>query len=237
MKKFFFIIIIFSTSFYLSIELIGDKLIKNKLEQNISIALNRDVSIDKLNIDYLIGEADITGVTLLNKKFEGYLAQIESIKLNLDTFSLYTDNIIINNVVIENIKLNYYFNFSDQIISDNVRSLERDLKNKNSTSQSNKYFNIKNLDAKNISLSMISPDLEFSKTLRLDDLNFNNIGNTSKSKNYKDILKDFFNTTAEYVRQKVLSENFFDKLEKLNPKQIENKIKDKLKDKLKKLIK
>ena len=55
MKKFFLIIIIFSTSFYLSIELIGDKLIKNKLEQNISIALNRDVSIDKLNIDYLIG--------------------------------------------------------------------------------------------------------------------------------------------------------------------------------------
>lgn len=237
MKKFFLIIIIFSTSFYLSIELIGDKLIKNKLEQNISTALNRDVSIDKLNIDYLIGEADITGVTLLNKKFEGYLAQIESIKLNLDTFSLYTDNIIINNVVIENVKLNYYFNFSDQIISDNVRSLERDLENKNSTSQSNKYFNIKNLDAKNISLSMISPDLEFSKTLRLDDLNFNNIGNTSKSKNYKDILKDFFNTTAEYVRQKVLSENFFDKLEKLNPKQIENKVKDKLKDKLKKLIK
>ena len=44
--------------------------------------------------------------------------------------------------------MNYYFNFSDQIISDNVRSLERDLKNKNSTSQSNKYFNIKNLDAK-----------------------------------------------------------------------------------------
>ena len=173
----------------------------------------------------------------MNKKFEGYLAQIESIKLNLDTFSLYTDNIIINNVVIENIKLNYYFNFSDQIISDNVRSLERDLKNKNSTSQSNKYFNIKNLDAKNISLSMISPDLEFSKTLRLDDLNFNNIGNTSKSKNYKEILKEFFNTTAEYVRQKVLSENFFDTLEKLNPKQIENKVKDKLKDKLKKLIK
>ena len=112
MKKFFLIIIIFSTSFYLSIELIGDKLIKNKLEQNISIALNRDVSIDKLNIDYLIGEADITGVTLLNKKFEGYLARIDSIKLNLETFSLYTDNIIINNVVIENIKLNYYFNFS-----------------------------------------------------------------------------------------------------------------------------
>jgi len=237
MKKFLFILIIFSFSFYLSIEFIGDRIIKNKLEENISSTLNRNVSIDKLNIGYLSGEADITGVTLLNKKFEGYLARIDSVKLNLDTFSLYTDNIIINNVVIESIKLNYYFNFSDQIISDNVRSLEQDLKNKNSASRSNKYFNIKNLDAKNISLSMISPDLEFSKTIRLDDLNFNNIGNTSESKNYKEILKDFFNNTAESVRQKVLSENFFDKLEKLNPKQIEDKIKDKLKNKLKKLIK
>ena len=109
MKKFLFILIIFSFSFYLSIEFIGDRIIKNKLEENISSTLNRNVSIDKLNIGYLSGEADITGVTLLNKKFEGYLARIDSVKLNLDTFSLYTNNII-NNVVIESIKLNYYFN-------------------------------------------------------------------------------------------------------------------------------
>ena len=72
MKKFFLIIIIFSTSFYLSIELIGDKLIKNKLEQNISIALNRDVSIDNLNIDYLSGKADMRGFSILNKEYDGY---------------------------------------------------------------------------------------------------------------------------------------------------------------------
>ena len=111
MKKFLYIIIIFSISFYLSIEFIGDRLIKNKLEENISNSLNREVSIDKLNIKYLSGEADIYGIRLLNKNFEGELAQIDKVKLNLDTFSLYTDNIIINNVVIENIKLNYYFNF------------------------------------------------------------------------------------------------------------------------------
>ena len=129
MKKFIYIIIIFSISFYLSIEFIGDRLIKNKLEENISNALNREVSIDKLNIKYLSGEADIFGIRLLNKNFEGELARIDTVKLNLDTLSLYSNNIIINNVLVENIKLNYYFNFTDQIVSDNVRSLEKDLKN------------------------------------------------------------------------------------------------------------
>ena len=236
MKKFLYIIIIFSISFYLSIEFIGDRLIKNKLEKNISNALNREVSIDKLNIKYLSGEADIFGISLLNKNFEGELAQIDTVKLNLDTLSLYSNNIIINNVLIENIKLNYYFNFTDQIVSDNVRSLEKDLKNKNYSSQSDKYFNITNLDAKNISLSVISPNLDISKTLKLNDLNFNNIGNTSESKNYKDVLRDIFNDTVELVKEKALSEDFLNKLENFDPKQIENKIKDKLKSKLKKLV-
>ena len=236
MKKFLYIIIIFSISFYLSIEFIGDRLIKNKLEKNISNALNREVLIDKLNIKYLSGEADIFGIHLLNKKFEGELARIDTVKLNLDTLSLYSNNIIINNVLIENIKLNYYFNFTDQIVSDNVRSLEKDLKNKNYNSQSDKYFNITNLDAKNISLSVISPNLDISKTLKLNDLNFNNIGNTSESKNYKDVLRDIFNDTVELVKEKALSEDFLNKLENFDPKQIENKIKDKLKNKLKKLV-
>ena len=236
MKKFLYIIIIFSISFYLSIEFIGDRLIKNKLEKNISNSLNREVSIDKLNIKYLIGEADIFGIRLLNKNFEGELARIDTVKLNLDTLSLYSNNIIINNVLVENIKLNYYFNFTDQIVSDNVRSLEKDLKNKNHSSQSDKYFNITNLDAKNISLSVISPNLDISKTLKLNDLNFNNIGNTSESKNYKDVLRGIFNDTVELVKEKALSEDFLNKLENFDPKQIENKIKDKLKNKLKKLV-
>ena len=50
MKKFFTIIIIFSLSFYFLIEFIGDRLIKNIIEKNISSTLSRDVSIEKLNM-------------------------------------------------------------------------------------------------------------------------------------------------------------------------------------------
>ena len=237
MKKFFGVTVTIIITLYLLIEFIGDRLIKNVLQNNISSALNREVSIENLNIDYLSGEANAKGISLLNKNFEGFFVKIENVKVELDTFSIFSNDVIINNVLLDDIKVNYYFRFADQIIDDNVRSLKKDLENKTSYSDSNKYFNIKNLNAKNISLSALSPDLDIEKTLTLKDMNFKNVGNTSDSKNYKDILKGVFNNTIELVKEKIFNENFLDKLENFDPKQIENKVKDKLKNKLKKLIK
>ena len=237
MKKFFGVTVTLIITLYLLIEFIGDRLIKNVLQNNISSALNREVSIENLNIDYLSGEANAKGISLLNKNFEGFFVKIENVKVELDAFSIFSNDVIINNVLLDDIKVNYYFRFADQIIDDNVRSLKKDLENKTSYSDSNKYFNIKNLDAKNISLSALSPDLDIEKTLTLKDMNFKNVGNTSDSKNYKDILKGVFNNTIELVKEKIFNENFLDKLENFDPKQIEIKVKDKLKNKLKKLIK
>ncbi len=237
MKKFLSIITIFIILICVLIEFIGDRIVKSILEDNISTSLNRDVSIEKLNIDYLNGQADAKGISLLNKNFEGHLVRIESIKVDLDTFSIFSNDVIINNVLLDNISVNYYFNFSTQIISDNVKSLKRELKKKGSASSSNKYFNIKKLKAKNISLSAKSPDLNFEKTITLNDMSFQNIGNTSQSKNYKDVLNQVFNDTVDLIKEKILSGNILDKLENFNPEEIENKVKDKLKNKLKKLIK
>ena len=236
MKKFIVTITIVVISFYFLIEFIGDRLIKNILQDNISSSLNRDITIEKLNINYLSGEAQAKGISLLNKKFDGYLIRIEFIDVDLDAFSIFSNNVIINNVLLENIKVNYYFNFAERIISDNVRSLKQDLENKNTYSNSNKFFNIKNLDAKNISLTAFSSNLNIEKSIILSDMNFSNIGNTNQSKDYKDILKDIFNDTIDTVKEKIFSENFLEKLENFDPNDIENKVKDKLKNKLKKLI-
>ncbi len=236
MKKFLISLLIIVFSIYFLVEFIGDRLIKNILQENISSTLNRDVSIGTLNINYLSGEANGKNISLLNKKFDGYLLKIDSIVVDLDTFSIFSNNIIINNVLLKNIKVNYYFNFSEQIISDNVRFLKEDLENKNTYSQSNKYFNIKNLDAKNISLSASSPNFNIEKTIRLDDMNFNNVGNTSDSRDYKDILKDIFIDTTEIIKERIFNENFLEKIENFDSNQLEDKVKDKLKNKLKKLF-
>ena len=236
MKKFLSIIIILPICFYLFIEFIGDRFIKNILQNNISSSLNREVSIEKLNIDYLSGEADAKGIKLLNKKFEGYLVNIESVKVNLDAFSIFSNNIIINDVLLKNISVNYYFDYAEQKIIDNVRSLQDDLTYRTSSSESNKYFNIQNLDVKNISLSILSPDFNIDKTFSLKDMSFNNIGNTKKSNDYKDTLKKVFNETVDTIKEKIINNNFLDKIQNFNTEDLEDKVKDKLKNKLKKLI-
>ena len=236
MKKFLSIIIILPICFYLFIEFIGDRFIKNILQNNISSSLNREVSIEKLNIDYLSGEADAKGIKLLNKKFEGYLVNIESVKVNLDAFSIFSNNIIINDVLLKDISVNYYFDYAEQKIIDNVRSLQDDLTYRTSSSESNKYFNIQNLDVKNISLSILSPDFNIDKTFSLKDMSFNNIGNTKKSNDYKDTLKKVFNETVNTIKEKIINNNFLDKIQNFNTEDLEDKVKDKLKNKLKKLI-
>ena len=143
---------------------------------------------------------------------------------------------MIQDVLLNDINVNYYFNFSQQTINDNVRSLQKDLQSKTLESQSSKYFNIKNLDAKNISISVLSPELNIDQTIKLNDRNFKDIGNTKNSTSYKETLKNIFKDTINIVKARVLNNNLFDKLEKFDPKKIEDKVKDKLKNKLKKLI-
>ena len=105
MKKFILIIITLIFSFYVLVEFIGDRLVKNVLEDNISSSLDRKVLIKKLNIDYLSGKANLEEIELMNKNFEGYMIKIENIKVALDTFSIFTNDIIINNVLLNNIKV------------------------------------------------------------------------------------------------------------------------------------
>jgi hypothetical protein len=236
MKKFSLIVIILFIFFYILIEIVGDRFIKGVLESNISNSLSREVTIEKLSIDYLSGEAQAEKIKLLNKKFDGSLAEVELVKVNLDAFSIFSNDISINDVQLSNINLNYYFKFSDRITSDNLRNLQKDLEFKNTNSQSNKFFNIKNLDAKNINLAVLSPDFDFEKTFSINDMNFKDIGNTEDSKNYKDILKKVFKDMVVDVREKIMRNNLLDTLENLNIEEIENKVKDKLKNKLKSLI-
>ena len=236
MKKFFSLIIILFLFFYILIEFIGGRLIKGVLESNISNSLSREVTIEKLNIDYLSGEAQAENIKLINKKFDGNLAEIKSVKVNLDAFSIFSNEILINDVQLNNINLNYYFKFAERITSDNLRNLQQDLEFKNTNSQSSKFFNIKNLDAKNINLAVLSPEFDFEKTFSIMDMNFKDIGNTKDSKDYKDTLKKVFKDMVIDVREKIMSNNLLDTLENLDIEQIENKVKDKLKNKLKGLI-
>tara|TARA_B100001741_G_scaffold112817_1_gene92707 strand:+ start:122 stop:877 length:756 start_codon:yes stop_codon:yes gene_type:complete len=236
MKKILVFSVITFSLFYILSEFVGDKIIKGVLETNISNVLDRETNIENLKINYRNGDAEIYGLQVKNKIFNGNLLNLDKAYLKLNTSSIFSNNVEIESVVLDGIKLNYYFNIEYTMVNDNVRSLEKTLETGSGKSTSTKYFNIKKLNAKNIVLSVNSEELKINKNILLQNLEFENIGNTVNSKNYKTVLRDFAKQTVKTVKNKILSGNFQNKIKNIDKSAVEEKIKKEL-DRNKKKIK
>ena len=244
MKKILIFFLIIISLFYILSEFVGDRIIKGALETNISNVLDRETKIENLKINYRNGDAEIYGLEIKNKEFDGNLLQLQKAYIKLNTSSIFSNNIEIDSVLLDGINLNYFFNIEYTMVNDNVRSLEKTLETGSGKSTSTKYFNIKKLNAKNIILSVNSEELKINKNISLQNLEFENIGNTVNSKNYKTVLRDFAKQTIKTVKRKVLSGNLQNKLKNIDEDKIKEKIKkeldknkNKLKNKLKKILK
>jgi uncharacterized protein involved in outer membrane biogenesis len=247
MKKIISILIAIIIIIYLVVEFVGDNIIKGSLESNLSNSLGRDITIDGLSIGYLSGKAEIENLQVKNKDFPGKLLTINNAFAKLNTSSIFSNKIEIDQITLDGINLNYYFNVNKSLkVNDNVKSLKENL-NKGSSSSSSKEFIIKKLDVKNIKISANSEKLNINQQISLKDMSFENIGNTKDSKDYKTVLKDTFDKAFKSVKNKVLSGNVgntLDKIKNIDEEKIKEKIKkelyenkDKVKDKLKKLLK
>ena len=228
MRKIFIFLIFIISLFYILSEFVGDRIIKGTLENNLSNVLDRETSIEKLKINYRKGDAEIYNLKIKNKEFDGNLLQLEKAYLKLNTSSIFSNNIEIDSLVLDGINLNYYFNIEYTMVNDNVRSLEETLKTGSGKSTSTKYFNINKLEAKNIVLSAKSNELKINKNISLQNLEFENIGNTPDSKNYKTVLRDFAKQTIKTVKKKILSGNLQNKLKNIDEDKIKEKIKKKI---------
>jgi len=244
MKKILVFSVITFSLFYILSEFVGDKIIRGALETNLSNVLDRETNIESLKINYRNGDAEIYGLQIKNKNFDGNLLNLEKAYLKLNTSSIFSNNVEIESVILDGINLNYFFNIKYTMVNDNVRSLEKTLGTGSGKSTSTKYFNIKKLNANNINLSVNSDELKINKKILLQNLEFENIGNTVNSKNYKIVLRDFAKQTIKTVKKKVLSGNLQNKLQNIDEDKIKEKIKNELdknknmlKNKLKKLIK
>ena len=246
MKKILFFVLFLAISIFILSEFVGDKIIKGILEKNISSSIDRKTEINDLKISYLKGEAVIKKISVNNKNFPNQLLTIENAFIKLKSSSIFSNIVEISSVELDGIEFNYYFNLKKAKINDNVKSLNKSIDSNDNESSSSKQFNIEKLNIKNIALSVNSPDLKISQTVSLKNMEFNNVGNTQKSKSYKTIIKNFSKDAAEIVKKKFLKSNVKEKIDKLkdiNEEKVKDKIKkgleknkDKLKDKLKKLI-
>ena len=247
MKKLISFLVFIVIVIYILVEFVGDSVIKGSLESNITTTLDRKTTIGNLNINYLSGSAEIEDLKIQNKDFPGHLILLKKASAKLNTSSIFSNKIEIDEILINGVNLSYYFVVNNKMkINDNVKSLQKTLKKESSSSSSSKKFIIKNLRLDNIVISAKSEKLNIDKSINFENLEFKNIGNTKDSKDYKTVLKETMNKVMKDMKNKVLSGNVgnaLNKVKNIDQDKIKEKIKkelfqnkDKVKDKLKKLL-
>tara|TARA_B000000477_G_scaffold28795_1_gene24703 strand:+ start:1333 stop:2085 length:753 start_codon:yes stop_codon:yes gene_type:complete len=247
MKKLISFLVFIVIVIYILVEFVGDSVIKGSLESNITTTLDRKTTIGNLNINYLSGSAEIEDLKIQNKDFPGHLILLKKASAKLNTSSIFSEKIEIDEILINGVNLSYYFVVNSKMkINDNVKSLQKTLNKESSSSSSSKKFIIKNLRLDNIVISAKSEKLNIDKSINFENLEFKNIGNTKDSKDYKTVLKETMNKVMKDMKNKVLSGNVgnaLNKVKNIDQDKIKEKIKkelfqnkDKVKDKLKKLL-
>ena len=247
MKKIISVLVVLIIAIYVLVEFIGDNIIKGSLESNITSTLDRQTTIGNLNINYLSGSAEIEDLKIKNKDFPGNLILLKKASAKLNTSSIFSDKIEIDEILINGVNLSYYFVVNNKMkINDNIKALQKTLNKGSSSSSSSKKFIIKNLKLDSIVISAKSEKLNLDKSINFENLEFKNIGNTKDSKDYKTVLKETINKAMKDMKNKVLSGNAgnaLNKVKNIDQNKIKEKIKkelfqnkDKVKNKLKKLL-
>ena len=231
MKKFLIITVPLAFIIIVFIAFFSDTIIKQNLESILSKNIKRSVKINNLNVSYLSGEINLEKIEINNKDFPGKILVVDQAFAKLDFLSFYEDVIVIDNIMLDGISLNYYFDITN-ISKSNFTSLKKTLENKKSLNKqpNEKKFLVKQLDIKEINVSAYSSKLNLSQTVKLSDMKFKNLGNTKESKNYKAIARKTIDKAYNELKGKLTSGAFDQNV-------IKDKMKDELKKKFKKILK
>ena len=231
MKKFLIFIFSLSLISIIFVVFFSDKIIKKTFESILSNNLNRSVKIKDFDVSYLNGEVNLKKIEIHNKDFPGKLLLVEQAFAKLDALSFYEDVIVIDNILIDGITVNYLFDITNKTRS-NFNSLKKTLESKGRPNRKtgDKKFLIKQLDIRGINVSASSAELNLNQTVKLSDMKFENLGNTKESKDYKTIAKATIDKAYNEIKDRLASGA-------IDQDVIKDKIKDKLKDKFKNLLK
>ncbi len=205
----------------------SDSIIKKTFESILSNNLNRSVKIKDFDVGYLNGEVNLKKIEIYNKDFPGKLLVVEQASAQLDALSFYKEVVIIDNILIDGIRVNYLFDVTNKTKS-NFNSLKKTIESKSKLTRKSgdKKFLIKQLNIRDINVSASSAELNLNQTVKLSDMKFENLGNTKKSKSYKTIAKETIDKAYNEIKAKLASGVIK-----------QDKIKDKLKNKFQKLLK
>ena len=206
MKKFFIIIPLLFL--IISHEVISSKVIINR----ISKWIERDVFIERVNIDYLNSELILEKLEVRggNKSYYKNIFEADKIKIKYNFKSLFNNLIKIDDLYVTNTI--FFFEVDDKVDLKEDRNIVKKIIDKNQQSQ---IYPKKKVDKNFIILkTTISNSRSIIKTeskdkeikLNLSDMSFVKVGNTKEAQHFKDVFKILLGDLLLRIRDQKLRE-------------------------------
>lgn len=242
MKKFLIYLSILIFAILIFLKFFFDPIAKSIISKRLSVDTGREVSLGKINTNFLKGSIQIKNIQIKNSRIfsRENLATISSIEGKLKLDMLTSGIINFSKISFENINLNYDVIVQNGKIVDSFYLLEGFLNkspnknlNKNSIVEKSKPtkqilpdnnelnknrksidFVIDRLIIPKIYISVLAKDLKFKKNIILDKMIFTNVGNTKNSNHFKDVISAITTNIAVKINNEVIVGNVKQQFEK-----------------------
>ena len=259
MKKFFFILLVFLSVIvagYFSFDIILNKYLISSINKKIE----KKIYIEKIQTHLIQGKAKVYNLKIANKNsenFEDYLVEIKNLYIDADVLSVFQEIVKIRELNLNGTSMNYKASILDGKIIDNFNLINQYLE-KNKKSEKNleiiedknkedknkiikdnldhakdKNFIIQKLKIPEIIINAEAKDLNFTKQLKIDSMEFQNVGNTKNANHFKDVFAMIATNIAIKLNNETIINNLKKKFDNKIKKIIE---KDNFKNKVEELL-
>jgi len=262
MKKFFLFTLLVFLSVIVAGYFSFDIILKKYLISSINKKIEKKIYIEKIQTDLIQGKAKVYNLKIANKNsenFKDYLIEIKNLSIDVDILSVFQEIVKIHELNLNGTSMNYKASIVDGKIIDNFNLINQYLE-KNKKSEKNlkliedknkkdkdeivknnlenikdKNFIIQKLKIPEIVINVEAKDLNFTKQLKIDSMEFQNVGNTKNANHFKDVFAMIAtNIVIKLNNETIISnlkEKFNSKIQKILEKdQLKNKLENILKD-------
>ena len=262
MKKFFLFILLVFLSVIVAGYFSFDIILKKYLISSINKKIEKKIYIEKIQTHLIQGKAKVYNLKIANKNsenFKDYLIEIKNLSIDVDILSVFREIVKIHELNLNGTSMNYKASIVDGKIIDNFNLINQYLE-KNKKSEKNlkliedknkkdkdeivknnldntkdKNFIIQKLKIPEIIINAEAKDLNFTKQLKIDSMEFQNVGNTKNANHFKDVFAMIATNIAIKLNNETiisnLKEKFNSKIQKILEKdQLKNKLENILKD-------
>ena len=223
------------------LKLFFDPIAKSFIEKNLSKDMERLVFVESIDTNFLKGSISITNLKVKNDKIfsRENLILIPLIEAKLKIWDLFSGTVHFETISIKNPTVNYDVIIQNGKIVDSfylVEGLSKNNRNDQSLAQPAQSDNTKTnisanhksvpnskgpridfvtdiLNIPKINISILAKDFQFAKNIQLDQMIFQNVGNTKNSNHYKDVMAMIVMNMAVKINNEVITGNLKKKFE------------------------